>query len=144
MSDNDQDPLDELVRGSTALRSLFQQPKPIQMATPPMKGIVDYLNEMFSSAQAISALAYDLEEWKANKPEGHQVKVTMLTIDGEAMRVRMIKPVGFQMFTAVGRLNGEEHCISGHISRLVIDISYENLEGQDVLDFTIELPESAH
>jgi hypothetical protein len=48
--------------------------------TTPMKGLVDYLKEMFSSADAISALAFDFDQWKAQTPENHQVKVRCLRL----------------------------------------------------------------
>jgi hypothetical protein len=122
---------------------LFQQ-RPVPETILPMKGVVDYLEEMFSSAHAINALAFDLDRFKANTPENHQIKVTMLTIEGEILRVRKISPVGFQMFTARGFVNGQERQISGHISRLELSLSYEDLGDKDAVDFTIEVPEVSH
>jgi hypothetical protein len=109
------------------------------------KGLVDYLTEMFSAGYGISALAEELDAFKAQRPENTQLKVTMMTPDiGEVMRVRLIKPVGFQMFFASGFVDGEPHSICGHIPRLAVSATYENLTEESETDFTIELPDSAH
>ena|ERR1041384_909985 len=104
-----------------------------------IKGMPDHLQEMFSAAYMISALADAIEEWKERTPENMSLVVRMRTPEGKVMKVAVIKPVGFQSFMAVGAVDGNPHMVTGHIATLRVFCYFQPVtDDQEAIEFKIE------
>ena len=111
---------------------------------PDIKGLPDHLEEMFSAAYFITHIANELDELKKDKPEGSQLLVIMQTPEGDFMRVLMIKPLGFQCFSAIGKVGGLPRAVIGHIASLSLSCTFETLNGESEQMEEIQFPESVH
>lgn len=75
---------------------------------------------------AIKAIAKEIEEWKANTPDGKHLVVLLGTPDGGVMDVEYFQVGGRNVYRATGYLKGEPNMVVGHVATLAFRGFYED------------------
>ncbi len=106
-----------------------------RMYLPPTT--TDHLRATLGSDKLIAAIAEEIEDWEAQVPEGKHLVIMLRTPDGRVMDVGLVRPSGWQGFSAEGYIQGMPCMIVGHIATLALFCSYEETKGKSQVGFKI-------